>query len=144
MSATLNWELRKHLKDLRDDGRLAVLTALILHSNIRMRCWVSVDLLVEETGWSRPLVSKAKAWLAEQGAFVLVPFRKRVDEEVSLPRRQHVYQLTGMMVIDGKPIKYLFMNPETEAAITALVSNSKAGERSPSERSIDERKDRLV
>lgn len=148
MASTLHWELRKHLKDLRDDGRLAVLTALILHSNIRLRCWVSVDLLVAETGWSRPLVSKAKAWLHERGAFVLVPYRKRVDEELKLPTRQHVYQLTGMMDIDGKPIKYLFMNPEAEDAIKAVLStlgHSKADERSlderlHTERSLDERK----
>lgn len=119
--ATLHWALRAHLKDLRDDGRLALLTALILHANIRMRCWASTDLLISETGWSRVPVVAAKKWLGEHGAFVLVPFRKRVDEELKLPRRQHVYQLTGILRLDGETVPYLFLSPEAVSAVEAAV-----------------------
>lgn len=136
--ATLHWALRAHLKDLREDGRLAVLTALILHANMRNRCWVSTDLLIEETGWSRPSIVHAKQWLAARGAFVLVPFRKRVEEETKLPRRQHVYQLTGVMKFDGAAVPYLFMTPESQAAIEAVVSRleSKATESKATESSV--------
>lgn len=119
--ATLHWALRAHLKDLREDGRLAVLTALILHANLRMRCWASTDLLISETGWSRVPVVAAKKWLGEHGAFVLVPFRKRVDEELKLPRRQHVYQLTGILRLYGETVPYLFLSPEAISAVEAAV-----------------------
>lgn len=124
MSAQLNWQLRNHLHDLRDDGRLAVLTALILHANIRLRCWPSIDLLETESGWSRASVVAAKMWLAEHGAFVLVNYAKRVDEELDLPPRQHVYQLTGILLFENEVCEYLYMSPEARAAVEAAVVNS--------------------
>jgi hypothetical protein len=39
--------------------------------------------------------TRAKKWIEKHGAFELVPFGKRVDDERELPPRQHVYQLTG-------------------------------------------------
>lgn len=139
MAATLHWALRAHLKDLREDGRLAVLTALILHANIRNRCWVSTDILAVETGWSRPSIVHAKQWLAAHGVFVLVPFHKRVDEELYLPPRQHVYQLTGIMTFDGEAVPYLLMNPEAQTAIELVVkklSESKATESKATESKV--------
>ncbi len=124
MSAQLNWQLRNHLHDLRDDGRLAVLTALILHANLRLRCWPSIDLLETETGWSRASVVAAKMWLAKHGAFVLVNYAKRVDEELELPPRQHVYQLTGILLFENEVCEYLYMPPEARAAVEAAVVNS--------------------
>jgi len=126
MSATLNWEMRTILKELRQDGRLAVLTALMLHANLRMRCFPSIDLLVEETGWSVASVTAAKAWLAECGAFVLVPHDKRVDEEIDLPIRQHVYQLTGILQIEDRTYAYLHLPPEALEAIKQSVSKTLA------------------
>lgn len=122
--ATLHWALRDRLKDMREDGRLALLTALILHANIRLRCWASTDTLAFETGWSSTSVIAAKKWLGEHGAFVLVPYRKRVAEELALPRRQHIYQLTGVLKFADEITPYLFMPPEAQAAVETVVTET--------------------
>ncbi len=131
--ATLAWELRSALPYLREEGRLAVLMALVLHTNIRMRCWPSTHTLTKETGWNSASVTKAKKWLQEHGAFALVPFAKRLDEEEALPRRQHVYQMTGILRIEGRIICYLYLTPEARAAIEAAVGKVSVSETSPSE-----------
>ena len=124
MPSTINWEIRKYLKEFREDGRLAVLMAIILHSNLRGRCWISTEMLVEETGWSRPAVINAKAWLIDRGALVLVPYVKRVGKEVDLPIRQHIYQITGRVTMPGdEVVKYLFMTPEAEQDIITEAEN---------------------
>lgn len=121
--ATLHWQLRSHLHEFHPATRLIVLTTLILHANIRMRCWPGIDLICKETGYKTQAVSEAKKWLAERGAFVLVPYKQRVDEERALPSRQHVYQLTGILKFEGETVPYLFMTPESQQAIEAAVSN---------------------
>lgn len=136
----LNWRLRPYVKELRDEGRLALLVVFILHANIRLRCWPSSPLLVEETGWASESVAAAKKWLLARGAVALVPYRYRVDEELDLPKAQHVYQLTGAMLIDDKPVPYLYMTPEAERAIQGVLSNISLGEISPTEISPSENK----
>lgn len=133
MTTTLNFDLRRHLRDLRDDGRLNLLIALVLHANIRLRCWPSIPLLIDETGWSVASVNDAKKWLLEHKAIMLVPYELRVDEETKLPRAQHVYQLTGLLKLDDKTVPYLYMAPEAVAAVKAvladiLLSKNSAGE----------------
>jgi hypothetical protein len=138
--ATLHWEMRGMLKEMREEGRLAVLTALILHANIRMRCWPSVPLLIDETGWSSASVTAAKVWLIEHGAIVLVPYRKRVDEECRLPRSKHIYQLTGMMNIGGETKPYLYMTPESEQAIKVVLAEISLAEKSVGKNSVGKNK----
>lgn len=120
--STLHWKIRLALPELRGDGRLAVIVCLLSHANIRMRCWPGVELITDETGWSSASVSAAKKWLLGSRAIILVPFQYRVDEELALPPRQHIYQLTGIMQLSGgKIVPYLFLNPEAEAEIRKVV-----------------------
>lgn len=126
MPAILNFDLRDGLSELRDDGRLAVLIALTLHANLRMRCYPSIDLLVKETGWSVASVSASKKWLAGKGAIVLVPYDKRVDDELILPPRQHVYQLTGVLHLEKGVIPYLYLSKEVQDQVNILVAKTLA------------------
>ncbi len=96
MSATLSYDLKKCLPALVQDNRWNVLTVLILHSNIRNRCFVGLDTIAAlATHGNRSKATRAKKWLESHGAFEIVPFDKRVADELALPPRQHIYQLTG-------------------------------------------------
>lgn len=124
---SLNWKIRDGLHLLRDNGRLNLLIALMCHSNARNRCWPSMRLLVKETGWSIGEITKAKDWLIEHGALELVDYDKRVGkQELSLPRRQHIYQLTGEIKVEDKTYHYF------------LLPDVSLDETSPSEISRDE------
>jgi hypothetical protein len=109
---TLNYALKRGCKELFSNSRWDLLTMLILHANVRGRCWPSTRALVEGTGKSSATLTDAKEWLLEHGAIVLVPFEKRVAEELRLPGRQHIYQLTGRIEVDGNLIPYLYMDGE--------------------------------
>lgn len=108
----LNWELREHLHALREDDQLAVLLCIYLHRNIRNRAWPSNDLIHKETGVGKTTISGAIAKLLEKRAFLLVPYNKRVAEETKLPKRKNIYQLTGVMFIDGQSVEYMHLTPE--------------------------------
>lgn len=141
MSVTLNWNLRDALAILGEGHRLNVLIALALRSNGRMRCFPSLDTLVADTGKSISVVNEAKKWLKAHGAFALVPYKLRVDEEKKLPVRQHVYQLTGILKIDGKVIPYLYLSPESLQAISDVIDTYVSeSETSESETSVSEGK----
>jgi len=136
---TLHWQMRNYAQELRQDGRLAVLLMLTMHANLRLRCWPSVDLLATETGWALASITAAKKWLIEHNAMILVPFNKRIDEETKLPIRQHVYQLTGVIDIDGKTWPYLYMTPEAKDSVKAILDTlPKASKVSPTEVSSNE------
>lgn len=129
--STLHWQIREALLDLRDDGRLAVLIYLISRANIRMRCYPGVELIEKETHWSSASVNEAKKWLVNAGAIMLVPHELRIDDELKLPPRQHVYQLTGVMRLSsGQIIPYLFLSPEAEAEIRGVVERMAAPDNS--------------
>jgi hypothetical protein len=96
MAATLSYELKSCMSILCKDARWNVLTVLILHANIRNRCYVSMPTIAEmATNGNLTKATRAKKWLEDHSAFTLVPYNKRVEEEQALPKRQHVYQLTG-------------------------------------------------
>jgi len=96
MSATLSYDLKKGLSVLTKEHRWDVLTVLILHANIRNRCWVSTDTLTEmATNGNRNKALAAKKWLQAHKVFEIVSYNKRVDDEKKLKPRQHVYQLLG-------------------------------------------------
>ncbi len=107
-----HWNFRKHLKHFRPDGRLHVLMSIYLHKNIRLRSWPSNELIHDETDLSSASVSKAIKWLSDIHAIMLVPYGKRVGDEKKLAKRKHIYQLTGVMKIDGKFRPYLNLSPE--------------------------------
>lgn len=96
MSATIDYDIKRALPFLMNNYRWNVLTVLILHANIRNRCWVSMDTIAEmATHGNRTKANDAKKWLEKHCAFEIVPFSKRVDKERDLAPRQHVYQLLG-------------------------------------------------
>jgi hypothetical protein len=47
MSATLDYDIKKCMGLLCKDSRWNVLTVLILHANIRNRCYVGMDTIAE-------------------------------------------------------------------------------------------------
>lgn len=99
MSTTLSYDIKRYMRLLTHDNRWNVLTVLILHANIRNRCFVGMDTIAEmATNGNKTKAARAKRWLQDHGAFELVPKDKRVKEETRLPSRQHVYQLTGELV----------------------------------------------
>lgn len=106
--AVLDWQLRTAMKSLRENGRLNVLIALILHANVRNRCWPSLDCLCNDTGYGLEAVNNAKKWLIEHRAIEVVKYAQRVAEEKKLPPRLNVYQLTGYMVVEGSIYNYLY------------------------------------
>jgi len=133
MPTTLDFDLRENLNLLRQDGRLAVLIALVLHANVRGRCWPSVHLLAQETGWAIGSVIEALRWLEGAGAIAKVPYEKRVEEEHELPVRQTVYQLTGRFSAGGKTTFYLYLSPEERASLVAAAAAAMQGKREVSD-----------
>lgn len=128
---TLDWKLRDLLPHLRDNGRLNVLIALLLRLNIRNRCYPSMRLICKDTGYAIATIEAAKEWLLEHKAMELVPYDKRVADECDLPIRQHVYQLTGTIEIDGVKYPYLYhqTNPNDEvSAIDISVGEISVGD----------------
>lgn len=109
MTATLHYAARKHMRELYKDHRWGLLTVLTLHTDIRNRCWPSMAYLADEMGGiGLKTLTDAKKWLIEHGAIELVPYGQRVGKEKQLPKRQHVYQLTGIMTINGETFPYLY------------------------------------
>jgi len=98
------------------------LLALTLHANNRLRCWPSTALLCKETGFHKKTVVEARDWLIERKAIRLVPHAKREGDEIKLPQRQFVYQLTGMIETDHGLQPYLNMTPEAEEAAKPELS----------------------
>lgn len=115
--------MREILPVLCEGKRLDVLIDLILRANIRLRCYPGVRKIAKDIGATNTPTSDAKQWLEEHGAFVLVPYSKRVDEELKLPPKQHVYQLTGVIQLEGKSYQYLYMTPEALSAIQVVVAD---------------------
>lgn len=139
-NTTLHWSLRQALPYLRDDGRLAVLVAYILHANQRNRAWPSVETLIAETGYGRNSVIEAKKWLVEVGALEAVPAERRTgDDELALHPRSDLFQITGLLRIEGEVIPFLHFNEEKNESINGLLSkplngNSLLSKRLPTKR----------
>lgn len=123
-----HWNMKEYMHLLsRDDkkpkahrgGRLAVLLQLMLHVNHRFRCWPSTETLMRNTGLNKPTVVEARKWLLEHRAIAFVPYDKRDGKEKELPKRQMVYQLTGVIALAGKIVPYMLMSPEQFDAIKA-------------------------
>jgi hypothetical protein len=108
----LHWELRNHLHVLKNDGMLSILTALFLHADNTLRCWPSRATLAEETGIGESTISRAITKLKAMKAIITVPVDKRVGRQSRLSKRKNVYQLTGVMEVDNKAVKYLHLTPE--------------------------------
>ncbi len=114
----------KHiLHHFRDSGRLNVLIALISHANVRNRCYPSMRLIAKETGYALEAVNEAKKWLEEHGAIEMVKYQQRVGDERRIKSvRQNVYQLTGVINIDGVEHPYLYVSPSEISNTETLPS----------------------
>lgn len=129
MPTTLDFNFRNAMHYLRDSGRLNVLVALMLHTNVRNRCWPSMRLLCKETGFAMAAVTEAKKWLEEHGAIEIVKYEHRVaDEKAEVNHLQHVYQLTGILKIDGKTYHYLYVSQSETSASETSQSETSASE----------------
>ena len=127
MGTTLDFAFKKLLPHLTVDSRLDVLIALVLHANVRNRCWVGLDRIAElATHGNRNKAAQAKRWLHEHGAFSLVPYAQRSEEERALPQRLHVYQLTGRIAVRGvdkiEVYPYLYLSPEQQNEPIQLIT----------------------
>lgn len=104
MTTTLSYELKSVMPILSQDGRWNVLSILILHTNIRSRCFIGMDEIARmATNGNIARATRAKKWLWQHKAYTLVPNDKRVSEETKLPARQHLYELTGTISRCGDP-----------------------------------------
>lgn len=113
----LNFQAKHHLLELIKEDRWTILTALLFDSNVDNRCWPSGDRIHRMTGKSQTTITRAKQWLLKHKAIELVPYNERKGREKALPRRQHVYRLTGVLEIDGKQYPYFYQpKPKKKAA----------------------------
>ncbi len=127
MSTTLNFDVKYALHFLTKQDRWNVLSVLIVHANTRNRCWPSLTKIAHSaTSGNRNHASDAKQWLLRHNAFRIIPYQKRFGEdEINLPRRQHIYELTGYIDTcddpncdcgaDSKRYMYLYVNIPREA-----------------------------
>lgn len=119
----IHWDIKKYMKGMSagDKGsrmaRLHVLVYLMASANQRYRCWPSIPRMADETGISASTINEAKEWLIEHKALAIVPFEKREGKELKVSHRQNVYQLTGVIEIEGTIYPYILMNDEIKAAI---------------------------
>ena len=99
MPTTFDFKFRNALSEFHGGARLHVLLAMMLHANVRNRCWPSMRGLAKETGYALAAVNDAKNWLEEHGAIEIVKYEQRIGEEKT-PKINHlvnVYQLTGVI-----------------------------------------------
>jgi len=137
-NTTLNWNMRNVLVYLKDEGRLAVYLAYVLHADHRGRAYPSIDTLAKETGYGRTTVIAAKSWLLEHKALAVVPFEKRMGQrETTLHHRREVIEVTGLIKLDdGRIVELLYENhrhPDDDDSSADEPKNSSATERSPAE-----------
>lgn len=97
----LNFKLRENGGALKQGHRGWMFTILFLHANSDLRCWPGDSLLMDEVGFSSGTLKASKDWLVKRNAIILVPYNKRMVTENHLPKRKHVYQITGIMKLDN-------------------------------------------
>lgn len=132
MSATLAYAFRYKMKFLREDGpgkeaRLPVLICMILNKNQRNRVEEDLATIAEQTGIGRARVMEATQWLADRGAIYNVPMKHRVGSE-RVHGNQKVWQLTGMIWLDGGICVYLLMNKKSIESMIDELKNLGAEE----------------
>ena len=114
--ASLDYKMYDIMDDLSKYNRWDFLTVLILRANKRNRCWPAMRTIAKKAFPGKTKISagnlgmatRAKNWLMEHGAVTLVKPEHRIGAEKKLPRNRHVYQLTGVIVIDKKVYPYLY------------------------------------
>jgi hypothetical protein len=125
---TIHWNMMKRTGDLRREegrgreARLDVLMNLVGRANMRLRCWPTVEQIMEDTGFTdRNIISSALAWLYEHGAIYYVPVDKRIGPERAISKRRNVYQLTGMIRLNGEAVPFVVMQDgEIDSVVAEL------------------------
>jgi hypothetical protein len=122
MAAIFNYQIASKLCHFREAGsgreaRLTVLLYLTLRANVRLRCWPGIKTIAADTGIGKPRVVDAVQWLVEHGALYVVPVDKRIGKEVHLNNNRNVYQLTGIIHLDGSLCEYLYLNAEAKQEV---------------------------
>ena len=103
--------------------RFDVLMSLVGRANMRLRCWPSVETLIENLGVSdRTALTAVLKWLADHGAIYNVPKDKRVGKEKWLLPQKYVFQLTGIIKLGDTVMEYILMQEgERETVIDELT-----------------------
>src|SRR5215207_10764278 len=124
-----HWDIRQYIKDFRElvenpkankgaEARYIILDYLILRANPRLRTFVGVETIMEDTGYgSKTSVAGALRWLFERGAIYDVPPAMRVGKEAELSGQKYVFQLTGVIKLGGTWIRYLAFSPSDAEAM---------------------------
>ena len=123
-------QLRHYLKFIRTDGkkkryeaRLDVLMHLILSANLRLRAWPGIETIMKDTDFKRAAVVEALDWWEKRGAIYNVPADKRVGKERDLHGNKKLWQLTGLMEIEGCVVEYLLIPDEHRESIIEEIKS---------------------
>lgn len=111
----INWRIRELLPHVTE-GQLKLLLALLSRCNARNRCWPTTQQLSTDTGLHHDTIVVNIHWFIEHGAIMLVPDNLRVGDEELLSPDQVVYELTGVIRINGNTVPYLH-NAQTGGAL---------------------------
>lgn len=124
---TLDWHIRAYLKEFNEESAsLPLLITLMLHADLGGLCYPSTEFLADELGTTQRRIIDARKWLLSHGVYLPVPYTLRGEKLKGLPRRQFIYQLTGLYLSkNGSVIPYLYMTPEgredTRARLMPLI-----------------------
>ena len=122
----INWRIRELLPHVTE-GQLKLLLALLSRCNARNRCWPTTQQLATDTGLHHDTIVGHRRMLVISGAIELVPCSKRVAEEKKLPPRQFVYQMTGIMNVNGVDVPYLYLPGQEQVADNAAPQSAGKG-----------------
>lgn len=119
--ALLHSDIQHHLGKLREEPgsgrnvRHGVLTSLVMHADGNMRCFPGIRWIAKESGCQPGAAGSATEWLFRRKAIVAVPYDKRLPKEQHLEPHKYVFQLTGIIEINGQIIPTTFMSADQKA-----------------------------
>lgn len=117
-----NWQIRTELHHFKNEGRLAILVCMVLHKNTRNRAYPSVQTLAKETGYKKTAIVAGVQWLLDHYALIPVAYEYRAGDEKKLHKRRNIYQVTGVIELEGKFHRYLHMNPEQWSGVLEEIN----------------------
>lgn len=98
----------------QDPYRMMVLLTIGSHADSDGRAHPSMDTIkFHAANGNQNIAIRAKKWLLEHQAMVLVPRQHRQKPaELAIDPRHHVYQLTGYIVYEREVYTYLYLNDD--------------------------------
>ncbi len=97
-----------------------------MSSNASLRCFVGVETLCRDTGFTNKPIIEALQWLQDHGAIYNVPKEQRVGSECRLHANKKVWQLTSFLQVDDGIIDYLYAGKdesESKQEFDAVIVN---------------------